>query len=723
MRLNPTPAVAACALLLAACAQTPPQAAASSATPAPTAPVNPFLAASTLPYQLPPFDKIRDEDYLPAFTAGMAEQRREIDAITGAAAAPTVENTLVAMERSGRTLDRVSTVFFGLTGSNTNPQLEKIQAEVAPQLSAHADAILLDGKLYARVSALYEQRESLKLDAETLRLVERYHENFVRAGARLDEDAKTRLRAVNEELSKLTTQFAQNVLAETNNGAVVIDKVEQLAGLDANQIAGAAEAAKARGLAGKWIITLQNTSGQPALALLKDRVVRARLYSASINRGSQGGENDNTAVAAKIAKARALRAQLLGYPTHAAYALENQTARTTTAVNKMLAELAPAAAANAKREAADMQKLIDSQKGGFKLQPWDWAFYSDQVRKARYAFDESETRPYFELDRVLKDGAFFAAGKLYGLSFKERKDLPLYHPDARLFEVFEEDGSPLGLFIFDPFKRDSKRGGAWMNNYVDQSGLFGLKPVVSNNLNIPKPPAGEPVLLTFDEANTLFHEFGHALHGLFSNVRYPIFSGTSVPRDFVEYPSQVNEMWTLWPEVLANYAKHYQTGAPMPQALVDKIKAAEKFNQGYETTEYLAAALLDQSWHQLAPDAPLQDTLTFEAAALKKAGVDLPTVPPRYRTTYFSHIFAGGYSAGYYAYIWSEVLDADSVEWFKENGGLKRENGQRFRDKLLSRGGSVDAMTLYRDYRGRDPQIEPLLERRGLAPVKAMKKK
>ncbi|HEX4872240.1 MAG TPA: M3 family metallopeptidase [Nevskiaceae bacterium] len=705
-----------CLALSAAACATPGTAPETAATAAPSRdPLagNPFAQPSRLPYQLPPFDQIRPEHFLPAFEAGMAEQLREVAAITGQSAAPTVDNTLIPLQKSGALLDRVASVFFNLTGAHTNPELEQIQATVAPLLSAHGDRIGLDPLLYARVKAIYEQRASLGLDAETLRLVERSHENFVRAGARLDAAQKEQLKALNLKLSTLTTRFQQNVLKEVNASAVLVSDRAELEGLSDNAIAAAAEAAKAAGKTG-YLLALQNTSGQPPLASLKNRALRQRLYEASIGRGSRGGEFDNRALIIEIAQLRAQRAALLGYPTHAAYGLEDQTARTPEAVNSLLARLAPAAVANARREAADMQKLLSRDLKGATLQPWDWAYYAEKVRAQRYAYDESQLRPYFELNRVLVDGAFFMAKGLYGLSFKERPDLPVYHPDVRVFEVFEDDGRTLGLFLFDPFARPSKRGGAWMNSYVDQSALTGNQPVVGNHLNIPKPPAGEPVLLTFDEANTLFHEFGHAVHGLFSNVRYPQFSGTSVPRDFVEYPSQVHEMWTLWPQVLANYAKHYQTGAPMPQALVDKVLAADQFNQGFATTEYLAAALLDQAWHQIAPGTVIEDALAFEAAALKKAGVDYALVPPRYRSTYFSHIFAGGYSAGYYAYIWSEVLDAESVQWFKENGGFTRPNGQWFRERLLSRGGSVDAMTLFKSFRGREPSIEPLLERRGL---------
>jgi len=675
---------------------------------------NPFMTPSTLPYGMPAFDKIRDEHYAPAFAEAMRQQASEINAIADNPAAPSFDNTIVAMEKAGQMLHRVSAVFFNLTGANTNPTLEAVSRDLAPKLAAHNDAIKLNSRLFQRISAVYEQRANLALDTESRHLLDRYYTDFVRAGAKLSDADKLKLKAINAQLASLGTTFSQNVLKETNASAVVVDNKAELKGLSENEIAAAADAAKARGLPGKYVIALMNTTGQPYETTLGNRALRKRLYDASVERGSHGGEFDNREVAIGLAKLRAEKAQLLGYPTYAAYSLEDGTAKTTTAVNKMLGELAPAAVANAKKEAAEMQKLIDAKKGGFKLAAWDWAYYAEQVRKAKYSFDESQLRPYFELNNVLKNGVFYAATKLYGITFKERKDLPVYNPTVRVFEVFDADGKPLALFLADMYARDNKRGGAWMNEYVDQSWLFGTRPVIANHLNIPKPPEGQPTLLTYDEVRTAFHEFGHALHGMFSNVRYPRFSGTSVPRDFVEYPSQVNEMWAVWPEVLQHYAKHYQTGEPMPQALVDKLSATGKFNQGFATTEYLAASLLDQRWHQLSTGQIPDDALEFEANALKQAGVDYAPVPPRYRSTYFSHIFASGYSAGYYAYLWSEVLDADTVVWFKENGGLSRKNGDWFRQQLLSKGGSMDAMEAFRNFRGRDAQIQPLLERRGL---------
>ena len=674
---------------------------------------NPFLTESTLPYQMPPFDVIEDAHYQPAFEQGMAEQLAEIEAIATQSDPPTFENTIVAMERSGRLLDRVATVFFGLSSAHTNDAMDAVRSEVAPKLAAHTDAILLNADLFARVQALYAERDALDLDAESRRLIDEYYTDFVRAGARLDEAQKERIEAINAELASLSTTFSQNVLDEVNASAVVVDTREELAGLPDDQVAAAETAAAARDLEGRFVIPLLNTSGQPALATLEDRALRERITRASLARNLSGGEYDNREVITTMARLRAERAAMLGYPNHAAYILERQTAQTVDAVNERLASLAPPAVANAEREAADLQAMLGDAGD---LAAWDWSFYTEKVRADRYAFDAEQLRPYFEMDNVLERGVFFAANRLYGLTFEERPELPTYHPDVRVWEVFDVDGSPLGLFIGDFYARPSKRGGAWMNAYVSQTHLLGTTPVIGNHLNIPKPPDGEPTLLTFDEVVTAFHEFGHALHGFFSNVEYPYFAGTSVPRDFVEYPSQVNEMWATWPEVLENYAVHYETGEPMPADLLEKVLATQTFNQGFATTEYLAASLLDQAWHQIAADeAPDADGVeAFEAAALEAAGVALDAVPPRYRSTYFSHIWSSGYSAGYYSYIWSEVLDADSVEWFKENGGLKRENGDHFRETLLSRGGSVEALDLYRAFRGAEPDVRPLLIRRGL---------
>ena len=675
---------------------------------------NPFARVSTLPLNYPAFDKIRNEHYEPAFAEGMRQEALEVEAIANNPKPATFENTIVAMERSGQLLDRVSSVFGNLSGANTNDTMQAIQRTLSPKLSAHSDSIRLNEKLYARIKSLYDKRDKLKLDAESKFLLERYHTDFVRAGAKLSAADKEKLKAYNSQLATLQTTFAQNVLKEANAAALVVDQREELAGMSDAAIDAAAATAKSRGMDGKFVIPVTNTTGQAPLAVLTNRVTRQRLIEASMGRGSRGGEFDNRDIVVKIARLRAERAALLGYPSHAAYALEDQTAKNTESVNKLLAEFAKPAVANAKKEAAEIQKLIDAEKGGFGIAAHDWSYYSDKVRAERFAFDQNQLKPYFELNNVLMNGVFFAAGKVYGLTFKERKDLPVYDPDVRVFDVIDANGKPLAIFLADFYARGNKRGGAWMNAYVGQSKLMGTKPVIANHLNIPKPPAGEATLLTYDELRTLFHEFGHALHGMFSDVKYPRFAGTRVPRDFVEFPSQVNEMWAVYPEVLANYAKHYKTGAPMPKELLDKVIASKKFNEGFRTTEYLAASMLDQRWHQLGVNQIPTDVLGFEAEAMKAAGVDFAPVPARYRTTYFSHVFSGGYSAGYYGYLWSEKLDADTVEWFKENGGLSRKNGDYFRKMLLSKGGTMDAMEMYRKFRGRDARIEPLLDRRGL---------
>ncbi|NHZ93193.1 dipeptidyl carboxypeptidase II [Massilia sp. CCM 8733] len=688
---------------------------ASATAPATSlAATNPFAKLSTLPFHYPAFDKIKDEHFLPAYAAGMSDHLRQVDVIANNRKAPTFDNTVVALERSGQLLTRVATTFSALQGANTNDTLDSIDREMSPKLAAHNDAVFLNAKLYERVKTLYDKRAKLGLDAESKHLLERYHKDFVRAGAKLSAEDKEKLKAFNSEIATMQTTFTQNVLKETNASALIVDTRAELAGMSEAAIDAAAADAKTRGHDGKFAIALVNTSGQPPLSVLTNRAVRERLMNASLTRGSRGGEFDNRGVVVKLAKLRAERAALLGYPNFAAYSLEDQTAKDTGAVNKLLSELAKPAVTNARKEAEDIQKVIDAEKGGFKVGAADWAFYTDKVRAQRFNFDENQLKPYFELDNVLVNGVFFAAEKLYGLTFKERKDLPVYNPDVRVFDVFDANGKQLAIFLADMYARSNKQGGAWMNEYVSQSGLMGTRSVVANHLNIPKPPKGEPTLLTVDEVKTTFHEFGHALHGMFSNVKYPRFSGTNVPRDFVEYPSQVNEMWMIAPEVLANYAKHYKTGEAMPKELLDKVIASKKFNQGFLTTEYLAASLVDQRWHQLGAAQVPTDVLGFEAAALKEAGVDFAPVPPRYRTTYFSHSFSGGYSAGYYAYLWSEKLDADTVEWFKENGGLQRKNGDHFRKTLLSRGGTADALDLFRNFRGREPKIEPLLNRRGL---------
>jgi peptidyl-dipeptidase Dcp len=686
----------------------------SQTAKAPAAGTNPFFDESTLPFHAPPFDKIKDGDYQPALEEGMKRQLAETEAIANGAEPPTFANTVEAMERSGALLTRVAHVFFALTQADTNATLQKVESEETPKLAAHQDQIYLNPKLFARVKSIYERRDKLGLDAEAKFLVERYYKTFVRAGALLSEADKTKLRALNQEEAKLTTDFRNKVLADTNASAVVVDDRSQLEGLSEGDIAAAADLAKEQKLPGKYVIALQNTTRQPIVIQMKNRPLRERVLKASSERGSHGGENDTRAIVTRLAQLRAEKAKLLGYATYAAYSLDDQMAKTPQNAEKLLTDLVPAATAKARAEAVELQKTADAEGGHFEVGPADWEFYSEKVRKARYDLDESQTRPYFLLDRVLQDGVFFAANKLYGLTFKERKDIPVYNPDVRVFEVFDADGSSLALFYADYFQRPSKSGGAWEDVFVDQNGLTGTKPVVYNVANFQKPSAGQPALLSFGDVTTMFHEFGHALHAMFSRVKYPTLSGTNVPRDFVEFPSQFNEHWASDPAVFANYAKHYQTGEPMPQSLVEKIRRARTFNQGYDTTEYVAASLLDLAWHTLAPGAPLQDVASFEPAALKRFGVDLPQVPPRYHTTYFSHIWGGGYSAGYYAYLWSEVLDHDAFYWFKEHGGLTRENGRRFRDMVLSRGGTQDSAALYRAFRGRDPEVEPLLIERGL---------
>lgn len=671
---------------------------------------NPFFEPSTLVYELPPFTAIREEHYLPAFERGMADQLAEIAAITADPQAPTFDNTLVALERSGALLRRVSAVFLNQSSSDTNDLVDAVDAEISPRLAAHQDAIHLDAALFARIEDLHERRDGLGLDAQSLRLLERHHTRFVRAGARLGTAEQARLRELNSELASAATAFQQNVAADTRARALVLDTAEQLDGLSADAVAAAAENGRALGHDGRYVLSLKNFSNQSELAQLTDRSVRERLLAASLGRAAA----TNGPLAIRMAGLRAERAALLGHPSHAAYVVEDETAGTVAAVDALLARLVPPAVANAEREAAELAKLAAAD-GIAEIAAHDWAFYSERVRRSSYQVDAAVLRPYFELERVLHDGVFFAANLAYGLTFTERPDLVGHHPDARVFEVFEEDGGPLGLFVGDFHARASKRGGAWMDELVSQSTLLGKRPVVLNNLNIARPAPGEPVLLTWDEVRTLFHEFGHALHGLFSAVRFPLFAGTEVPRDFVEFPSQVNEMWMTWPAVLANYAKHHVTGEPLPADLVERMTAAEGFGQGFRTVEYLAAALLDWAWHTVPVGLEIADAQEFEARALAEAGLAVAAVPPRYRSTYFNHIFASGYSAGYYAYIWSEVLDAETVEWFRGNGRTVRESGELFRAGLLSRGGSVDALECFRAVVGRDPRTEPLLVRRGLA--------
>jgi peptidyl-dipeptidase Dcp len=674
---------------------------------------NPFALRSTLEYEMPDFNRINDESYLPAFYAGCEAQLGEVHEIIKQDEV-TFENTIVKMELSGQILMRMMMVFYNKSSSDTSDALDAIEEEIAPKLAAHMDEIRLNQKLWGRIKHLYDNRESLNLNTEDAWLLERYYRDFTHAGAHLTDAQRESLKVLNEELSKLETQFGKNLLNDTNDLAVVVDDVAELDGLTENEIAACAAAAEDRGLEGKWIIAMVNFTGNPLLSRLTHRGLRERILKNSLLKGGRDNENDNRPVLLKMVKLRAQRADLFGVKTHAEYVLQDRNAQNPTNVHNMLKQIAPAAVRNARAEGADLQKSIEASGESFELESWDWDLYTEKVRMAKYNLDTAAMKPYFELERVLFDGVFFAATKLFGLTFKERKDIKTYHPEARAFEVFNEDGSKLALFIGDFYTRDSKRGGAWMNNLVDQNFLLGQLPVVCNNLNIPKPPAGQPTLLTYDEITTLFHEFGHALHGMLSDVKYPRFSGTSVERDFVEFPSQVNEMWLSWPEVMDNYAVHYETGEKLPQEWIANLKAASTFNEGHSTTAYMAAAILDLAWHSVTSDQEITNVEEFEAKAIADYGLDYAPVPTRYRSTYFSHIYAGGYSAGYYGYIWSEVLDADTVEWFKENGGLTRANGDHFRNTLLSRGGSLNSMQMFRNFRGRDATIEPLLKRRGL---------
>ncbi|PUB25390.1 peptidyl-dipeptidase Dcp [Promicromonospora sp. AC04] len=685
-------------------------------------PANPFAAPSGLPYGLPDFSAIREEHYEPAIVAGMAAHRAEVEAIATDPRPATVENTLEALERAGQLLDRAATAFYNQLPSDSTPGLEDIQERLAPLFAAHQDAILMDARLHARVKSLADAAAARTLDLEpdTAYLLERLMTQFKRSGIALPEADQATLRDLNARITSLEASFGRKLLAGANEASVLVTEEAELAGLSRDAKAGARAAAEARGQEG-WLLEMQLFTHQNVLASLENPATRERVQQASMARGATGGETDTREVLLELARVRAEQAQLLGYEHHAAYIAADATAGTTAAVNQMLGRLAPAAVANAKREASELAKVSGTPSGSVAAA--DWSYLNEAVRKERFNLDDAALRPYLELERVVRDGVFRAAGLLFGLSFVERRDLPGYHPDVRVFEVFDapEPGEPdtgLGLFLADWYTRESKRGGAWMDSLVTQSSLLGQRPVVVNNLNIVKPPAGEPTLLVWDEVTTLFHEFGHALHGLLSDVRYPSQAGTSVPRDFVEYPSQVNEMWSWEPEILRSFAVHHATGEPMPSEWVDTMVASRIWGEGFATTEYLAAALLDQAWHQLAPsDVPtsVEDVLPFEAAALAAAGVDFESVPPRYRTTYFNHAFGGGYSAGYYSYIWSEVLDAETVEWYAENGGLTRENGEAFRRKLLARGGSQDPLASFEDLRGRPAEITPLLTRRGLA--------
>ena len=684
-----------------------------SAQTASFGPSNPFFAPSTLPFQAPPFDKIKDEDYEPAIEAGMAQQLAEMQAIADNPATPTFENTFIPMEKSGLLLDRAMAAFSAVTGANTNPLLQKTRATLAPKLAAHSDAIHLNEKLFARVAAVYKQRASLKLDPESLRLVEVTYDQFVHSGANLSDADKDKLKKLNEESSTLSNTFSNRLLAATKDAAYKTADKTKLAGLTDAQITAAAKAAEGRKIDG-YVLPMQNTTQQPELVSLTDRTTRQQIFEDSWNRAERGDANDTRDTIARIAQIRARRAQLLGYSSHAAWKLEDQMAKTPEAALKFMDALVPVATAKAASEQKEIQDVIDAQKGNFEVEPWDWDFYSEQVRKAKYDLDEAQVKPYFEINNVLENGVFYAAHQLYGISFKERKDIPVYQPDVRVFEVSDVDGKPMALFYCDYFKRDNKQGGAWMSEFVGESKLLGTLPVIYNVANLPKPAPGEPALITFTDVTTMFHEFGHALHGMFANTVYPSLSGTATARDFVEFPSQFNEHWAIYPEVFNHYAKHYQSGAPMPAELVDKIKKAENFNEGYKLTELLAAAELDMQWHALPADAPLQNPDDFEKQALTKTHLNIRAVPPRYRSTYFSHIWGSGYSAGYYAYLWTEMLDDDAYQWFDQHGGLTRANGDRFRQMVLSRGNTEDLAKMYANWRGSVPHVDAMMKYRGL---------
>ena len=684
-------------------------------TPKTAAQDNPLLTPSTLPFHAPPFDKIRDSDFQPAFEAGIKQQLAEVDAIANNPAPASFENTLVALENSGQLLTRVSQIFNGLTSANTDPTLQKVQEAMAPKLAASQDAIFLNDKLFKRIQKIYAERRTLKLDHESHRLIEYYYQQFEMAGAKLSDADKAKLKQLNEEEATLSAKFVNQLLAANKAGALVVSDKSELAGLSEGELGAAAQAAKARGLQGKWVIPLQNTTQQPDLQSLSDRATREKLFEASWIRAERGDANDTRATIARLAQLRAEQAKLLGYSDYASWKLQDQMAKTPAHVEQFLDQLIPPATAKARAEAADIQALIDQQHGGFKLEAMDWDFYAEQVRKAKYDLDDADIKPYFELNRVLTDGLFYAANQLYGLTFKERHDIPVYQKDVRVFEVYDSNGKPLGLFYCDYFKRDNKSGGAWMDNFVTQSKLLDQQPVIYNVTNFPEPPPGQPALLNITQVISMFHEFGHALNGFFADQEYPSLSGTATARDFVEYPSQFNEHWALNPKVLAHYAFNYKTGEPMPQSLVDKIKKAEYFNKGYDMTEMLAAAELDMQWHTLPADAPLQNVDSFESAALKKTHVYMPQVPTRYRSSYFMHIWGNGYQAGYYAYLWTQMLADDSYQWFLDHGGLTRANGQRYRDLILSRGNTEDYAKMFREFYGHDPQIGPMLKYRGLS--------
>jgi peptidyl-dipeptidase Dcp len=678
---------------------------------------NPFFAKSKLPFQAPNFRNIKISDFKPAMEQGMKEKLVEIEKVANNPAPATFANTLLPLEKSGQLLSRASHVFNLLTGANTSPELQKIEEEEAPKLAASNDAMYLNTKLFKRISSVYEKRDQLNLDPESKRLVEYYYEQFELAGAKLSEAEKEKLKTLNKEEASLTTKFTSQLLAATKAGAVVISDKAELAGLSEGQIASAAQNASANGMTGKWLLSLQNTTQQPLLGSMSNRKARQKVFEASVNRAEKSDANDTRTGILRLAKLRAEKASLLGFKNYAAWKLKDQMAQTPEAVAQFMAQLVPAATAKAEQESDDIQAVIDQQSGGFKLEPWDWEYYAEQVRKAKYDLDEAEVKPYLELDNVLQKGVFYAANQLYGLTFKERKDLPVYQEDVRVFDVFDKDGSQIALFYCDYFKRDNKAGGAWMSNLVEQSKLMGSKPVIYNVCNFSKPAPNQPALISFDDVTTMFHEFGHGLHGLFANAQYASLSGANTARDFVEFPSQFNEHWALDPLVFKNYAIHYKTHELMPQALVDKIKKAAEFNQGYATTEAVAAAELDLQWHTLPANTNVNDVDKFEAEALKRTQLDLAEVPPRYRSSYFLHIWSNGYAAGYYAYMWTAMLENDAYSWFKEHGGLTRENGQRFRDMILSKGNTENLNKLFLDFRGHEPDIKPLLQNRGLLPT------
>ncbi|ANR77526.1 dipeptidyl carboxypeptidase [Kosakonia sacchari] len=676
---------------------------------------NPFFSASTLPYQAPPFDVINQEHYRPAFDEGVRQKRAEIAAITQNPAPADFDNTLLALERSGALLTYVTSVFFAMTSAHTNDFLQQLDEAFSTELAELANDIYLDDALFARVEAVWKQRETLSLDAESLRLVETTYQRFMLAGATLSAQDKATLKALNTESATLTSQFNQRLLAADKAGGLVVDYAHQLDGLSAEEIAIAAEAAKAKGLENRWLLSLLNTTQQPALAALRDRQTRENLFNASWLRTQKGDANDTRAIVLRLVQLRATQAKFLGFADFASWKIADQMAATPQAALDFMRNIAPAARARAERELADIQQVIDTQQGGFTAQVWDWAFYAEQVRLAKYSLDESQIKPYFALNTVLTEGVFWTASELFGLRFTERFDIPVYHPDVRVWEIFDADGAGLALFYGDYFARDSKSGGAWMGNFVEQSTLNGTQPVIYNVCNYQKPAAGQTALLSWDDVITLFHEFGHTLHGLFASQRYASLSGTNTPRDFVEFPSQINEHWASQPQVFTRYARHYQSGEPMPEALREKMLRATQFNKGYDMTELLSAALLDMNWHALADGENVSDVESFEAQALRKEHLDLAAVPPRYRSSYFAHIFGGGYAAGYYAYLWTQMLADDGYQWFVEQGGLTRENGQTFREAILSRGNSEDLAALYRQWRGHDPAIEPMLKNRGLS--------